>query len=249
MTFTGKHNRFAFRVNDLNIIYYIIDKTSQEDFKANGIVTTYEEALLTANNAMATLLEKPYAMVHACIADKKNDLEYLWSDEETSVGQAYVFYYSPEYGGFPSLYIDPASRTITEKTEYAKTYIREYALLVVDDRGIVYMTYDSISDVIKELNDNVKLMPFKDVLERFKQEVFYHYLWGKSADIEITQIEFGMVREPVKDNPDQYMMLPAWNFIGNINSSAADEKEKSILVLNAIDGSIITDFESIVDPK
>lgn len=79
-------------------------------------------------------------------------------------------------------------------------------------------------------------------------DVFHHYLWG-SADITITQIEFGMVREPVKDNPNQYMMVPAWNFIGDIKSGWVKEREKSILALNAIDGSVITEYDSICDPK
>ena len=184
-------------------------------------------------------------MVHASIIDKENYIEYFWSDEETSLGQAYVFYFTPAYDGFPSLYIDPAPKTSTEKTEYAKPYAREYAFIVVDDRGIVDVIYESMSHTIKKLNDNVKIIPFDEILDRFKKDVFQYYLWGKSAKIEVTQVEFGMVREPIQNNPDQYMMVPAWNFIGNIG----DEQDKSIVVLNAIDGSIITDYESILEPK
>ena len=250
LTFTGKPSDLYFRADEINIDFLYTDTTAQENLQANGIETTYEQAQTIANNAMTTLFKnQPYAMVHTYIIDKRNYLEYLWSDDVTSLGQAYVFYYMPEFDGFPSLFIDPASRVVTEKTEYAKPYAREHTIIVVDDRGIVNLTYRSISDVIEKLNDDVKLMPFEEVLERFKTEVFHHYLWGKSADIEITQIEFGMVREPVKDNPNQYMMVPAWNFIGNIKSSTANETEKSILALSAIDGSIITDYETILAPK
>ena len=180
---------------------------------------------------------------------KKNYLEYLWSDDDTSLSQAYAFYYTPEYDGFSSLLVDQASRTQTEKTEYAKPYVREYVLVIVDDNGIADISYQSYSNSVEKLNDNVELMPFDEILERFKKEVFYHSLWGKSADIEITHIKFGMVREPLEDNPDQYMMVPAWDFIGNIKSGIVNEKGKSIITLNAINGSIITDYESITEPK
>lgn len=71
--------------------------------------------------------------------------------------------------------------------------------------------------------------------------------------IIITGIEFSLVREPVKDMPDQYMMVPAWNFIGDVGNPLGNEygdcEEKSILALSAIDGSIITDYQHMTDPK
>ena len=128
-------------------------------------------------------------------------------------------------------------------------YPREYLQIVVDDRGIIYSHYASISETIEKLNDNVKLMPFEELLEQFKKDVYYHSLWGNTVDITINKIEFGMVREPVENNPDQYMMVPAWNFIGNVESEYVEDYGKSILALTALDGSIITDYESATEPK
>lgn len=240
---------FYYRVEDINRCLRYLNKTSQNT-EANGIETTYEQALKTANDAVTALFDAPYAMVDVRITDKINDVEFLWnSGEATSLGQAYVFCFAREYDGFPALYIDQASIVSTEKTEFAKPYVREYAQIVVDERGIIRMTCESFSETKEKLNDDVKLAPFEEVLERFKKDVFYHSLWGSSADINITKIEFGMVREPVKDNPNQYMMVPAWSFIGDIKTNWYEERGKSILALSAIDGSIITNYDTVCDPK
>lgn len=246
----GKCYSFIFRGNKINTSFCYLEGVSNESIQANGAEIKYDQALMEADTAMKALFEEPYAMVYAYTIDKINDLEYLWNDGgETSLGQAYVFCYFREYCGFPSLYIDPVSTFTTENTEYAKPYRREYAQVVVDDRGIVEMIYESFSGAIKRLNGDVKLMPFEKVLDRFKNDIFYQSLWGYSAEITVKRIEFGMVREPVKDDPNNYMMVPAWNFIGDVKTNWAEQREKSILALNALDGSVITDYESICDPK
>ena len=246
----GRCDGFYFRCYESNISLKYLNNESGENIETEGTETTFDEALAVANNVIESLFIEPYAMVHVSIIDKTNYLEYLWnSGEETSLGQAYVFYYVREYDGIPSLYIDPASIFVTENTEYSKPYIREYACIVVDDRGVLQMWYNSYSNTIEKLNENVKLMPFDDVVEQFKNYVFYHSLWGRSSEIAVTRIEFGMIREPVKDNPDQYLMVPAWNFIGDIKRERMFQQNKSILVLNALNGSIATDYESISHPK
>ena len=252
---TGKSDNFTFHVNEFQKSFYKLNEISAENIQAEGAEITYTQALAAADNTMTALFEEPFVMMHTDVIDKINHLEYLWNDGDvTSLGQAYVFNYFREYDGFTSLYINPPSTIMNEKTEYAKPYIREYAVIVVDDRGVVYMKYDSYSDTVEKLNEDVGLMPFEQILERFKDDVFHHYLWGRSAEITITQIEFGMVREPVKDNPNQYMMIPAWNFIGDFKTNlfgddTFEQCGKSILVLNAIDGGIVTDYETICDPK
>ena len=249
---------FMFHINVFNRAFQYFNNTSGESIQANGVKATYKEALATADEAMATLFEEPYVMAHSNIIDIINHQEYLWNEDvETSQGQAYVFYYVREYDGIPSLFIDGAPQTMTDNSEYAKPYAREYACVVVDDRGIAKMWYVSYSNTIEKLNENVALMPFGEVLERFKDGVFYHNLWGfpgSSTEINITGVEFGMVREPVKDNADQFMMVPAWNFIGDMGNTDFDDKYgegsgQSILALSAIDGSIITDYAGIVYPK
>lgn len=256
---SGEVDGFIFRGIGYNEEFYYIDDLSAENIQANGTEPTYKQALSAANNAMTDLFDVPYSIVRTRQIDKINFAEYIWNDMiPTSIGKAYSFYYTREYDGVSSLLIDPAPIVMTESKQYSKPYIREYVCVVADDSGVIYMDYNSFSDTIELVNDNVKIMSFDEVLEQFKKSIFHNSLWGKTAEIYITKIEFGMVREQVKDNSDEYMMVPAWNFIGEVKTNfieddtdeyESQEQEKSILVLSAINASIVTDYESITDPK
>ena len=255
----GLIDNYFFRTNEFGRSFICLNYASGENIQANGVKATYKQALATADKTMADLFEEPFVMVHSELNDIINDNEFYWNYEKgTSEGQVYVFYYTRKYDDAPSLLIDYAPSWESQLTEeqYNKPYYREGAYIVVDDRGIVEMKYDSYSGTIKKLNDNVALMPFDEILERLKDGVFYHSMWGtagSTADIKINIIEFGMVREPVKDNPRQFMMVPAWSFIGDIDNIALNEsgacEKKCILALNAVNGSIITYYQPMVDPK
>lgn len=256
MVFSASKDGFGFYINEFTKMFNYLSNTTGEDIQATGTKMTYQEALATADKTMHTLFEEPFVMAQSRLTDIVNMFESFWNDEEeTSEGQAYVFYYTREYEGIPSLFIQSAPSHGSDNQEYAKPYLREGACVVVDDRGIVQTSYDSYSHTVKMLNENVNLMPFDEVLDRFKDGVFYHNLWGLGGTIEIkiTRIEFGLIREPIKDNPDQYMMVPAWNFIGDVGNPSWNQygecESKSILALSAIDGSIITDYQNMTDPK
>lgn len=249
-------DHFSFHNNRFNRSFIYLSEMTGKKTEPKDLKITYDNALAAANETMTTLFEEPFAMAHSDVIDLININEYLWHDgTDTSVGQAYVFYYTRTYDGIPSLLIRSAPIVCTDSTEYAAPYAREGAFVVVDDNGIAEIWYDSYSGTVEKMNDNVGLMPFDQVLERFKDGIFYHSLWGSpgtTVDISITDVEFGMVREPVKDNPDQYMMVPAWSFIGSIGSSELPSGAydgKSMLTLSAIDGSIVTDYEEMVNPK
>lgn len=253
---SGLIDHLYFRNNRFNRSFVYLSEMTGKKTEPKDLKITYDEALTTANETMTTLFEEPFSMAHSDVIDLINHNEYLWHDgADTSVGQAYVFYYTRTYDGIASLLIRSAPIVCTDSTEYAAPYPREGVFVVVDDSGVAEIWYDSYSGTVEKMNDNVGLMPFDQVLERFKDGIFYHSLWGfpgSTVQIDITGVEFGMVREPVKDNPDQYMMVPAWNFIGNFGSSELPSgayDSKSMLTLSAIDGSIVTDYEEMVDPK
>lgn len=173
MKFTASASRFYFYNREFNKSYTNLVNAPDENIQANGIKTTYEQAKAIADEAMKAIFSEPFAMVHSNILDKVNDWEYLWNDgEETSLGQSYVFYFSPEYSGFASLFIDYAPIVGTDEKRYTESYPREYVSLIVDDNGIVNMHYESFSKAVETINDDVRLMPFADILERFKNEVF-----------------------------------------------------------------------------
>ena len=146
----------------------------------------------------------------------------------------------------------------------------EYTKVIVDDKGIVELWSFSPSEIVEEVNSNVQMLPFDNIFEIFKKNIFYSSAWDDGGtlkiDIDIDKIIFGLIRTPVKDNPGQYYLVPAWQFVGSKSSiprkadpstlTYLSEKErrdreiempywdyhesgKTFMVLNALDGSII----------
>jgi len=227
--------------------------------QAQGLAVTYEEALSMANDAMQHLTDGDMILVRSALFDRVNQHGDQWGKYESPIGQSYIFYYAKSYFGIPSLFFDDAPE-ITEEGGYVREpYDREGAFVVVDDRGVTQFRYSSPSKITEIVNQNVAVLPFDELFEKLKDNIFYQYCWSYvSADIHvnITEVEFGMVREPVPDNKNLYYMAPAWNFIGNIHICAStmlnlelSGTEKSILALSAVDGSIVTGFESFNNPS
>lgn len=252
MDFYADSDTFYFRIDEFNKSYRALENKIGENIEAKGTQTTYEQALKIADNAMAALFDVPFVMAQSRITDKINHLEYLWNDadEETSLGQSYAFYYNRDYDGIPSLLIDSVSAPVmdTDAIKFPETYPQEYTLIVVDDRGIALMNHYSFSETIEKLDEDTELMPIGDILNSFLDSAAYHALRNISAQIKIARIDFGLVREPVSGNPRQYRMVPAWNFVGHLNGFEEDG-DSSILTINALDGSVLTSYDSILPPK
>ena len=238
---------------------YLDEQPIDENTHAKGISMNYQEAFLLADKAIKTLVDSDMELAVSTLMVKRNEYDYLWSDEWIPIEeQAYVFRFTRSYDGIPSLYIDEAPKIITDSSQaFREPYRREGAYVVVEDCGITQFSYWSPSEVIEVVNPNVEVLSFDEVLQKFKDNVFYSYFWSNTSaniNINITKVEFGMVREPVKGTTDQYLMVPAWNFYGDIQAGitnmdlSIDSKSKSILALSAVDGSIITDFEPMTNP-
>ena len=274
--------------------YYVVEDGQQtyeettEEYTgvpANGMSKSYDEALKTASDAIYELFGSEMALVQTTLANK------VFMDENypiTSRGyyddfeQCYVFYFTPLYNGLPQLYAPEAQNKNDQRSggepihqrgwdcEYSKKWPAEYTQVIVDDNGIIELWSFSPSKIVKEVNSNVQMLSFDEIFEIFKKNIFYSSVWVEGSsiktDIDIDKIVFGLIRTPVKDNPNQFHMVPAWQFIGSKSSIArrpdegflsqltdkvrkdmelllqyADyhESGKTFMVLNALDGSII----------
>jgi len=187
-----------------------------------------------------------------------------------------MFTFTPIYGGLPQLYAPEAKNeddltsegvAVYEQKwdyEYSMKWPAQYVQVLVDDSGIVEFWGFSPTKITATINENVAVESFDDIFERFKKNIFYSSIWSynglEEVNINIDKIVFGMIRVPVKDNPDAYYMIPAWQFVGSkeeVRVSLPDdlpaevkesselynydysESGKTFLVLNALDGSII----------
>ena len=166
----------------------------------------------------------------------------------------HVFYYTRYYKQVPTLTgygIDLQSEDL-----YAANLYYESLSIEVTNGKVTAVSWYSPMDIVEVENDNVKMLSFDEVYECFKSQMQSQYSkntylengWFEEGDeyfenaemsIRINQIEQGMFRIKIKDNSEEYRMVPAWVFKGSTFCDGDFLTEESYVVINAIDGSVI----------
>ena len=133
------------------------------------------------------------------------------------------------------------------------------AEVCVRNGEVVSIELEGMHCVTGCVNDNVQLLPFEKILETFREQIAYHYYtgdWenpdsGKGETLRITDIRLSMMRVRKKDSPEEFYLMPVWDFSGYIeypmHSLSAEEIEQqkqwskglSFLTINAVDGTVI----------
>ncbi len=269
--------------------YYVIQDGTKEYSDTNyaysgtparQMETSYADAIKIANDAIYNLYGENMSLVQTDLYNVYAiDSTYINARKgllDNSCPQCYMFTFTPIYGGLPQLYAPEAKNeddltsegvAVYEQKwdyEYSMKWPAQYVQVLVDDSGIVEFWGFSPTKITATINENVAVESFDDIFERFKKNIFYSSIWSynglEEVNINIDKIVFGMIRVPVKDNPDAYYMIPAWQFVGSkeeVRVSLPDdlpaevkesselynydysESGKTFLVLNALDGSII----------
>lgn len=183
--------------------------------------------------------------------DDINDKEYL-----KTANQCYVFTLTKTVKSIPVLLVntsvpldsDDPNAPAHQEPEYTSISDPEHIDVYVDDTGIVRFDWFEPTDISSILSDQVTLLPFEDIAERAKNNIFYknYTAYGSTADITIIRIELNMMRIMRKDKPGEYLIVPVWDFIGDVQKSTDSElsrqsppEEMSFVTINAIDGSWI----------
>jgi hypothetical protein len=172
--------------------------------------------------------------------------------------EAYVFWFTREVGGIPTVYETNDGAMVDapadEEAQYFEPYAYERAYVTIDDSGIVEMQWTSPMKVMENISDNVEMLPFDEVMNIFDKQFFVRNALKdgdtdiKQATFKVDRITLGFIRVPVKDKPNEYMLIPVWDFFGTKETEFKDSNKKkeiydssneSFFTINAIDGSII----------
>ena len=268
----GKSNTlFYYYVDDINK-YYSETPFEYADTPAIGMLKSQQDSKQLATDAVKSIYGQEFKLVQTTLANKGN-LDENWHPQgSTKLGkenvgtreQCYIYYFTRLYNGIPQIYAPEASNLDDRDSgeggdeayeqkwdyEYSMKWPAEYITVFVDDSGIVEFWGFSPTKIKEIVNENVDMLSFEKIFEKFKQSIYYTSIWAdvyvEQLSIEINDIKFGMIRVPKKDNPELYYMVPAWQFIGDkytYSSTDTDlesnETGKTFLVLNALDGSIV----------
>jgi len=135
----------------------------------------------------------------------------------------------------------------------------EQIALVVDEEGIISFHWFSPVKVTTILQEDVNLLPFEQIMERFEAQVNYALIPFMQGYVEteqmlsqrydINRITLSLQRVNQPNNFDSALLVPVWSFYGTKTEvwenedSLANVSDRelacSLITINAIDGTII----------
>lgn len=133
-----------------------------------------------------------------------------------------------------------------------------YVDALVENGKVVALNWYNVYEIVGTENENVTLLPFETVLEKFKKQVYYSIYFDPPEAGEpegtmvmvVEQIRLSYMRVKKPDSDECYL-LPVWDFMGYDYNPAYKHdahdligtkswfSHQSLLTINAIDGSII----------
>ena len=231
----------------------------------NDVTISAEEAVQIGLDYLAQLGETDFApaLIVAGYCDPRSS-ENIKPMEEWP--QCYQIQFTRSVAGVPATYreghYDALLTAVDEKERYAPDYPQESIEMDIRDSGVNYMNWSTPSELGRTLNENVALMPFEQVVERFCDQILYSATPVIGEDNSVTKktlyidrIELGMVRALQRGSVEEWVMVPAWTFFGRTvlqyagpepggyplnenNEYVSEMPGYSYLILNAVDGSV-----------
>lgn len=137
-----------------------------------------------------------------------------------------------------------------EPSDYNATYTYEQCRMLVDERGVAYLEYESPWAVDEVKVEAATLLPFEKIQEIFEKMVL---IVDNNADINnqdqhyhITEVRLSLVSLP-EQNGEGCLLVPCWDFLGDspliyqelANMGLTSDGSWCYLTINAVDGSII----------
>ena len=112
------------------------------------------------------------------------------------------------------------------RERYAPAYPQESIEMDIRDSGVTYMYWSTPSELGRTLNENVTLMPFEQVVERFCDQILYsaHARGGgnrfsdqKDAVHRPDRAGDGAALQ--RGSVEEWVMVPAWTFFGRTGAA------------------------------
>ena len=228
-----------------------------------SLETLEQKAGITAEEAVAAADEK---VAEFGMTDMKAR-EQILSVDRTSVENesgsmdaskwdtAWMIGYTREIDGFPVTYDEAFGVSTANMDDVTVPWGYERLTLVVNQEGIQQVMCYDLYDIGEKTADNVKLKPFSEIMDIFKemiqiQNASMEEFGIASKQIRIERITLGYCRIYDPSSAQQTgLLVPVWDFYGpeTIQSTYGGENMEyedrtlytSRLTINALDGTII----------
>ena len=212
-----------------------------------GMALTKQEAQTKAEDFLKNLgvtdMQLAYTEVWAD-ADNNLDEDPSVLAQDPEIKKCYVFYYCPVVSGIPVTANRYYYGLSNNSEDYDMTWKAQTIMLYVNDSDIYRMDWYSPEDLGQVLNENIALMDFEEVKDRFANQMFYQRSWvmpgTEDTAITIEKVKLGMMRVRLQEN--EYVYLPVWDFIGDwtyvSDGVECGMYDVSFVTINAVDGSV-----------
>ncbi|MEG0126040.1 MAG: DUF6034 family protein [Clostridia bacterium] len=195
---------------------------------------------LAVNGELTHAATEAYPTVHY------TDMESMEYQYEI-VGAVYVFRFTHRIGDAHVTYEDSATGGAldSQNDTYTLPFYYERFWVALNESGVMGMEYVSPYEVIGTLTEDVTLLPFDSVLSIANATLPLKYASAAQygdMSLDIDRIVLGYTRVTIKNAPDRYQLIPAWDFMGYVtfpDGHKQGDGNTSLLCVNAMDGTII----------
>lgn len=181
-----------------------------------------------------------------------------WRNEDSP---AYVINVSatPVYDDVPVLYLPQLDNLKSDDVYSSNYYYTQLDFSFSKSGELISFSYTSPIDLVSTINKNASILSFDEAMNsairylQYTDAGSYDFLLGNedgtSVDVEVNEVELGLARVKMKDNSNDFYLVPAIQLKGDYRVSINDTEvysfggiwgdKATFLVINLIDGSII----------
>lgn len=174
-----------------------------------------------------------------------DDLWWMTDPAVTECGYRYIF--SREIGG---LNVMVGNTAVIETTEemYSPPFPAETITITVTESGVKSFVWEGMSEEVKMITENTKLLPFEKIQEHLAEQIFYWYSGCTAGQPEDDQTQFqyrvtdakmGYTYITAYKNPEHAWLVPAWSFTA-IEGKGGEDIQYLTYLIEALEGRVIT---------
>lgn len=255
--------------NKFNECYYCIDF---DEFVYDG---KNELSVDTALKGVSIDLESARRLARECVSGIGADyLDIVYettgyncipNTPEETWDLNYVFYFMRSLNGVAANFVE-LQPFLQNEAFGMETWSQETIEVHVDDRGVTSFNWKSPSELVETVTENAAVLDFETVMDTMKRQIYYKGVWGDTTDpykqdivnrkVVIHEIRLGLMHVAQQNNPEEYLLIPVWDFFGyevlqykqdsetqyvldENHQREVREYRSSFLTLSALDGSVI----------
>ncbi len=171
--------------------------------------------------------------------------DYLWQVDLTQAVAGYQYTFSTYVNGIPA---KQAYGTVAEQTteSYKPPFPVETIHIVVTKDGVQSFQWEGMTEDVKIIADNTKLLPFETIQNQLTDQIFYWYSQMGQPENDSTQFVYKVTDAelvytyiPAYEEPKDAWLVPAWVFSVSETNNGLETPWTNRFVINALDGGAI----------